>query len=247
MLDSHGRRNADGSWLPYDPKLTGGKTLTGSKIVLSGEYARMQETFRNLGVGLLLGVAADVLPDGRPRSLVDRAADGDARRAGVAGRRAGDVVLHWHGLNVQSLLGIIFVVGIKVANTVLMTDFAQELRRHEGLTPVGGHSQSGRRARRPGDDDRVGRVFRHDSRGIRLEARQRGQRSARAGHLGRTAGRRTGHAIPAARPVCDFGSRQTSTTGGRGSRRSARASQPRANDRTRGQSIAGPSYRIGHR
>jgi multidrug efflux pump subunit AcrB len=39
-------------------------------------------------------------------------------------------------LNVQSLLGIIFVIGIKVANTVLMTDFAQELRRHEGLSPT---------------------------------------------------------------------------------------------------------------
>ena len=39
-------------------------------------------------------------------------------------------------INVQSLLGIIFIVGIKVANTVLMTDYAQELRRHEGLTPT---------------------------------------------------------------------------------------------------------------
>ena len=39
-------------------------------------------------------------------------------------------------INVQSILGIIFIVGIKVANTVLMTDFAQELRRHEGLTPT---------------------------------------------------------------------------------------------------------------
>src|SRR4029077_289504 len=39
-------------------------------------------------------------------------------------------------VNVQSLLGFIFVVGIKVANTVLMTDYAQELRRHEGLTPT---------------------------------------------------------------------------------------------------------------
>ena len=36
----------------------------------------------------------------------------------------------------QSLLGFIFIVGIKVANSVLMTDYAQELRRHEGLTPV---------------------------------------------------------------------------------------------------------------
>jgi multidrug efflux pump subunit AcrB len=37
-------------------------------------------------------------------------------------------------VNVQSLLGFIFIVGIKVANSVLMTDCAQELRRHEGLT-----------------------------------------------------------------------------------------------------------------
>jgi multidrug efflux pump subunit AcrB len=40
-------------------------------------------------------------------------------------------------LNVQSLLGIIFVVGIKVANTVLMTDLAQEPRRHKGLLRSG--------------------------------------------------------------------------------------------------------------
>ena len=39
-------------------------------------------------------------------------------------------------INVQSLLGFIFIVGIKVANSVLMTDYAQELRKHEGLTPL---------------------------------------------------------------------------------------------------------------
>jgi len=39
-------------------------------------------------------------------------------------------------LNVQSLLGFIFIIGIKVANTVLMTDCAQELRRNEGLSPL---------------------------------------------------------------------------------------------------------------
>ena len=43
----------------------------------------------------------------------------------------------------QSLLGFIFIVGIKVANTVLMTDYAQELRRHEGLTPTAGDPQGG--------------------------------------------------------------------------------------------------------
>lgn len=38
-------------------------------------------------------------------------------------------------LSVQSLLGVIFMVGIVVSNTVLMVDFAQNLRIAEGLTP----------------------------------------------------------------------------------------------------------------
>jgi multidrug efflux pump subunit AcrB len=110
--------------------------LKGSKITLSGEYARMQDTFHNLAVGLVLAtllmyflmVALDrswIVPMTVmlvvPLCLV-----------GVL------PMLYFTGtaLNVQSLLGIIFIVGIKVANTVLMTDFAQELRRHEGLTPL---------------------------------------------------------------------------------------------------------------
>jgi multidrug efflux pump subunit AcrB len=39
-------------------------------------------------------------------------------------------------VNVQSLLGVIFMVGIVVSNTVLLTDFAQNLRREEGLSPT---------------------------------------------------------------------------------------------------------------
>jgi multidrug efflux pump subunit AcrB len=39
-------------------------------------------------------------------------------------------------INVQSLLGVIFMVGIVVSNTVLLTDFAQNLRIHEGLSPT---------------------------------------------------------------------------------------------------------------
>src|SRR6516164_231630 len=39
-------------------------------------------------------------------------------------------------INVQSLLGVIFMVGIVVSNTVLMVDFAQQLRRQEMLSPT---------------------------------------------------------------------------------------------------------------
>jgi multidrug efflux pump subunit AcrB len=38
-------------------------------------------------------------------------------------------------LNVQSLLGVIFMVGIVVSNTVLLTDFAENLRKAERLAP----------------------------------------------------------------------------------------------------------------
>src|SRR5262249_61766601 len=39
-------------------------------------------------------------------------------------------------INVQSLLGVIFMVGIVVSNTVLLVDFAQNLRQKERLTPT---------------------------------------------------------------------------------------------------------------
>src|SRR6516164_2558340 len=39
-------------------------------------------------------------------------------------------------INLQSLLGVIFMVGIVVSNTVLLVDFAQHLRRHEKLSPT---------------------------------------------------------------------------------------------------------------
>ena len=39
-------------------------------------------------------------------------------------------------LNVQSLLGVIFMVGIVVSNTVLLTDFAENVRKADKLTPL---------------------------------------------------------------------------------------------------------------
>ncbi|MGE0529521.1 MAG: efflux RND transporter permease subunit [Bdellovibrionales bacterium] len=48
------------------------------------------------------------------------------------------LVLYFTGtaINVQSLLGVIFMVGIVVSNTVLLTDFAQNIQRSENLTPT---------------------------------------------------------------------------------------------------------------
>jgi multidrug efflux pump subunit AcrB len=136
LLDRFGTKNKDGTWSPYDPDTIGKEILPGSKIVLAGEYVRMQETFSNLGIGLVLAslliyflmVALDksfIVPLA-VMLIVPLCLIGILPMLLVTGS----------AINVQSLLGFIFTVGIKVANTVLMTDYAQELRRHEGLSPI---------------------------------------------------------------------------------------------------------------
>ena len=137
LLNQFGMSDGSGAvWIPHDPRSPDRAPLKGAKIVLSGEYQRMQDTFANLGYGLILAsllmyflmVALDkswIVPLTVmltvPLALI------------------GIIPFLYHtgtALNVQSLLGIIFIVGIKVANTVLMTDYAQEIRRHEGLNPT---------------------------------------------------------------------------------------------------------------
>ena len=136
-------------WDAYDPDSSEQQTLEGTEIVLSGEYARMKETFRDLAVGLSLAailiyfmmVALDksfLVPLcvllGVPLILI-----------GVLPM----LYLTRTSINVQSLLGIIFSVGIKVANTVLMTDVAQEYRRREGLSPLEAIRKAARMRVRP--------------------------------------------------------------------------------------------------
>jgi multidrug efflux pump subunit AcrB len=136
VLDRFGAKQADGVWATFDPASSQGETLQGSKIELSGEYSRMRDTFRNLGLGLVLAsLLMYFLMVALDKSFVVPVTVMLTVPLSLAGVLP---MLYFTGsaLNVQSLLGIIFIVGIKVANTVLMSDFAQELRRHEGLTPT---------------------------------------------------------------------------------------------------------------
>ena len=130
-----GKANADGSWTPYDP--AGGKTLLkGAKITLSGEYARMQDTFRNLGIGLILAsLLIYFLMVALFKSYITPLVILSAVPIGLVGVVT---ILFVTGtaLNVQSLLGVIFMVGIVVSNTVLLVDFAQNLRDQERLSPT---------------------------------------------------------------------------------------------------------------
>ncbi len=131
------RAGKRGTWTVFDPRHPEEhRALEGSAIVLSGEYSRMQDTFHNLFLGVI-GASALIyfLMVGLDRSFIVPLAVMLIVPLCLCGILP---MLYVTGsaVNVQSLLGFIFIVGIKVANTVLMTDFAQELRRHEGLTPL---------------------------------------------------------------------------------------------------------------
>src|SRR5262249_11119473 len=58
LLDEFGRATGRGVWAPYDPSMSSNdpnrRTLEGSKIILSGEYSKMLDTFGSLAWGLIL-------------------------------------------------------------------------------------------------------------------------------------------------------------------------------------------------
>jgi multidrug efflux pump subunit AcrB len=138
VIGRHGVAKKRGVWNPYDPSAPAGskKELEGSKVTISGEYSRMQDTFINLGLGLILAsMLVYFLMVALFRAWLTPLVIMSAVPVGLIG-----VVLMLFftstAINVQSLLGVIFMVGIVVSNTVLLVDFAQNLRRDEGLTPT---------------------------------------------------------------------------------------------------------------
>ena len=95
----------------------------------------MQETFRSLGIGLILAtMLIYFLMAALFKSYLTPLVILFAVPLGLIGVV---IVLYLTGtaINVQSLLGVIFMVGIVVSNTVLLVDFAQNLRTQEGLSP----------------------------------------------------------------------------------------------------------------
>jgi multidrug efflux pump subunit AcrB len=137
LLAKYGNPQADGTWLPFVPGDTSKtrQTIKGATIELSGEYSRMQETFRSLGFGLILAtLLIYFLMAALFKSYVTPLVILFAVPLGLVG-----VIIMLYltetAINVQSLLGVIFMVGIVVSNTVLMVDFAQNLRVREALSP----------------------------------------------------------------------------------------------------------------
>ena len=132
----YGRERADGGWTPFDPDAPGDKPMEGSRIVLTGEYQKMQDTFRFQALGMIGAILLTYfLMVALFRSYLTPLVVLSAVPVGAVGVV---LVLYFTGtaLNVQSLLGVIFMVGIVVSNTVLLIDFAENVRKTDRVNPT---------------------------------------------------------------------------------------------------------------
>jgi multidrug efflux pump subunit AcrB len=132
----YGRERADGGWTPFDPDSQDEKPMEGSRIVLAGEFQKMQDTFRFQALGMIGAVLLTYfLMVALFRSYITPVVVLSAVPVGAVGVV---LVLFFTGtaLNVQSLLGVIFMVGIVVSNTVLLIDFAENVRKTDRVDPT---------------------------------------------------------------------------------------------------------------
>jgi multidrug efflux pump subunit AcrB len=135
VVASFGKERPDGGWSPFDPD-TAGTVMEGSRIVVVGEYQKMQQTFRFQALGMVGAVLLIYfLMVALFRSYLTPLVVLSAVPVGLVGVV---LMLYFTGtaLNVQSLLGVIFMVGIVVSNTVLLIDFAENVRRTDCVTPM---------------------------------------------------------------------------------------------------------------
>ena len=106
-----------------------GKIPDGVRVNLKGEYARMQESFASLAGGLgLAAILVYLLMVPLFRSFAGPLVIMFTIPLGLIGVLV-TLFLTGTTLNVQSEMGVIFLVGIVVANGVLLVDFANKLRK----------------------------------------------------------------------------------------------------------------------
>lgn len=135
VVAGSGKERADGGWTPFDPAGDGSQLMEGSRVVVTGEYQKMKDTFRYQALGMAGAVLLIYfLMVALFRSYLTPLVVLTAVPVGLVGVV---LVLFLTGtaLNVQSLLGVIFMVGIVVSNTVLLIDFAENVRKADRVSP----------------------------------------------------------------------------------------------------------------
>jgi multidrug efflux pump subunit AcrB len=127
-----------------------GKLPPGMKITLRGQNQVMNQSFRMLGLGLIL---AALLVYCLMVILFQSWLDPFIIMVAVPGALVGILwmlVLTHTTINVESLMGAIMAVGIAVSNSILLVSFANDLRvEKEGVTPREAALEAGRTRLRP--------------------------------------------------------------------------------------------------
>jgi multidrug efflux pump subunit AcrB len=125
-------RDIGGVAADLSAKLKSVEVPRGMRLELRGEYARMNESFRSLGGGLILAsVLVFLLMAPLFRSFVMPVIIMVTVPLGLIGVLT-MLYLTKTTLNIQSEMGVIFLVGIVVSNGVLLLDFANQ-QRNAGL------------------------------------------------------------------------------------------------------------------
>ena len=122
-------RRLDREVLPHLPE--------GYFVRMRGEIASMRDSFQNLGFGFLLAVVLIFLVMvAQFRSFLDPLVVMLAVPLGIVGVAA-MLLLTGTTLNIQSILGVIFMAGIAVSNSILLVEFANRLlERGRPLRPA---------------------------------------------------------------------------------------------------------------
>jgi multidrug efflux pump subunit AcrB len=138
LVNTEGR-DIGGVAADVQEKLAQVPTPPGVNVQLRGEYARMQRSFQSLGSGLLMAsVLVYLLLVALFRSWLGPFIIMFTVPLGLIGVLTILFVTHTT-LNVQSEMGVIFLVGIVVSNGVLLVDFANKQRKlgasvHKAIT-----------------------------------------------------------------------------------------------------------------
>jgi multidrug efflux pump subunit AcrB len=112
------------------------KPWEGYRIYMRGEVASMKESFASLGFGMVLAsVLVYLVMVAQFRSFLDPFIVMFAVPLGLMGVLA-TLFLTDTTINIQSFMGVIFMVGIAVSNSVLLVEFANRLREENGLSPI---------------------------------------------------------------------------------------------------------------
>ncbi len=152
LLSRWGERGAGvegvSRWSVPDPKKPG-EHLAGYAVKMRGEVAAMKQSFASLGFGMVLAVILIYLiMVAQFRSFLDPFIILFAVPLGIIGVLA-MLAVTGTTLNVQSVMGTIFMVGIAVSNSVLLVEFANRLRAERCLSVWDAAIESGRVRLRP--------------------------------------------------------------------------------------------------